>query len=323
MSTKPVNPATPRGPLSSWVLARDGAATMPQVDPGDGMSDDLQLALYLCYELHYGDVPGMWADSEWDPQIIGFRRRLEDAFVTALRSMVSMPASSAPLRQLIPQLIQADDGPSISAHMEHLGTLDQMAEFITHRSAYQLKEADPHTFGIPHLRGRAKQILAHIQAGEYGADEPDRAMHSDLFAQTMRSFGLDDRPNAHLDTLPGTALMISNLVSMFGLNRAHRGCLVGHLAVFEMTSVAAMQRYGRGLRRMGASDDACRFYDVHVLADAEHEVMVVDMAEALVQDEPAMRDDIIFGALCVFATERLFAATLFARWGAYRQSSAA
>ena len=307
-------PVVPRGPLSSWLLSPLSPAPAPEVDDGCGLSDDAQLALYLCYELHYGDVPGLRVDSEWDPQVIAFRRSLEAAFLSALRRLVGSSVPQGPVSVVLPQLIDADDGPSISKHLVQRGTLDEMAEFLKHRSAYQLKEADPHTFGIPHLRGRAKQLLAEIQAGEYGADAPDREMHSDLFAQTMRTFGLDDQPNAYLGELPGTALMISNLISLFGLNRAYRGCLVGHLAVFEMTSVVPMGRYSRGLARMNAPQLAQRFYEVHVLADAEHECLALEMASALEAAEPHLRDDIIFGAQCVLATERLFAERLFANW---------
>ena len=40
-----------------------------------------------------------------------------------------------------------------------------------------------------------------------------------LFAATMRALGLSDQLHAYLDQLPASALMISNLISMFGLHR--------------------------------------------------------------------------------------------------------
>jgi hypothetical protein len=253
------------------------------------------------------------AFDEWDPVVIGFRQSLERRFEESLSDLVDRHLDGDP-RCVIPQMIAADTSPSISRHMEARGTLDQMREFVIHRSAYQLKEADPHTFAIPRLGGRAKQILAEIQAGEYGADAPDRQMHSDLFAQTMRGLGLDDTRNAYLDELPASALMISNLISLFGLNRRWRGALVGHLAVFEMTSVVPMTRYANALKRLGASESTRRFYDVHVLADAEHEVMALEMAVALVQNAPQMRSDVLFGAGCVLAVERMFADRLLDSW---------
>jgi hypothetical protein len=189
-----------------------------------------------------------------------------------------------------------------------------MRRFVMHRSPYQLKEADPHTFAIPRLPGRAKQLLVKIQAGEYGAEVDGHLMHAQLFAQTMRGLGLDDRRHAYLDELPASAFMVSNLISLFGLNRRWRGALVGHLAMFEATSVVPMSRYAKALERMGAPAEARRFYEVHVLADAAHERMGIEMAEALAADEPELTDSILFGARCAVAVERCFAGELFERW---------
>jgi heme oxygenase-like protein len=320
----PSPPPASRGPLSAWTIARVWQPIGEAEDPpavtadADGFGDDLQLALYLAYEGHFRRLGAV---DEWDPVLIAFRRRLEDAFLAELQRRVGRDVrrtirERTDLRRAIPALIEADTGPSLSRYMEVHGTLQQMRDFALHRSAYQLKEGDAHTLGISRLGGRAKQILAAIQAGEYGADEPDRVMHSELFAQTMRGLGLDDRPNASLDRLPASALMVSNLISMFGLNRRWRGALVGHLAVFEMTSVVPMGRYGRALERLGADEATRRFYDVHVMADAEHELMALDMACALAEDEPALVGDIVFGAYAVLAVEREFAGTLLRSWGA-------
>lgn len=307
-----------RGPLSEWVLDRlqgRGSLAVPEVPANGGLDDDLQLALYLCYESHYSTLPGISEDVEWDPVMIALRTSMERSFETSLRELVGPDTPEGHVQELLPLIIESDTGPSLSAHMESVGTLDEMREFIVHRSAYQLKEGDGHTFAIPRLDGRAKQLLVTIQAGEYGADAPDRTIHSALFAQTMRSLGLDDRRHAYLDRQPGTALAISNLISLFSLNRRWRGALVGHLAVFEMSSVVPMGRYGRGLNRMGAPGEARRFYDVHVLADAEHETMALDMAQTLADSEPNLAADIIFGARAVLQVERLFAERLLRGWG--------
>jgi hypothetical protein len=313
-----IAPPAPRGPLSNWVLghAVGKPPTPKQVSAelarADGFGDDLQLALYLCYEPHYSDVPGVPLE-EWDPAVIELRNALEVRFLDALTQRIGRPGPADP-RQAIPTLLAADDSPSVSSYMRDHGTLAEMCDYVVHRSAYQLKEADPHTFAMPRLDGRAKQLLAEIQAGEYGADAADREMHSTLFAQTMRTLGLDDRRHAYLDRLPASALMISNLISMFGLNRRWRGALVGHLAVFEMTSVEPMGRYGAALERLGAPQGARRFYDVHVLADAEHELLALEMAGALHDAEPQLSGHIVFGAACAIEVERQFASTLLGAW---------
>jgi hypothetical protein len=313
--------SSPRGPLSEWVVARmlgRDVGSAPPASAADPFGDDLQMALYVAYEVHYSDLPGVASEVEWDPEMIRFRASLEGAFARSLVDVVG-PATGRQrpdVREAIPAIIAADDGPSLSTYMEREGTLEQMRDAVLHRSPYQLKEADPHTFAIPRLRGRAKQLLVQIQTGEYGADTPGREMHSTLFAQTMSSLGLDPTPNAHLDILPGTAMMVSNLISLFGLNRRWRGALVGHLAVFELTSVAPMARYSRALARMDAPPEARRFYDVHVLADAEHEVLALNMAAEFVADEPSLLADVLFGARAVNAVEAMFAATLLRGWDA-------
>jgi len=323
----------PRGPLSRYVLdllldrsPTERAALTPcpphprAVDPI--ADDDLQLALFLCYELHYTGLPGVPAGMEWHPALIAFRSTLEAAVETSLRELTAGPApvTAGRTSELVAALVEHDDGPSLSRWMRDHGSLAEMREFVVHRSAYQLKEADPHTWTIPRLTGGAKRLLAEIQSGEYGTDEPHHRMHSELFATTMQELDLDPRPLAYLDLLPASTLATGNLVSMFGLHRRLRAAAVGHLAVFELTSVEPMRRYGEALRRMGASDAAARFYDVHVLADAVHERVALEMVDALVADEPALREDVEFGARAVLEVERRFATHLLDRWSSRRTS---
>ena len=308
-----------RGPLSAWVIDRlcGHHRRAPGTEGIDGASDDAQLALYLAYESHFGPVPGACASLEWDPSLIAVRRGIERAYEHELRSRVAHPGDvPAPrqVREALVAVVAGDSGPSLSRHMERCGTMPQMRDIVRRRAAYHLKEADPHTFAVPRLRGRAKQLLVMIQAGEYGADAPGRLTHAALYAQTMRALGLCDRPNAYLDDQPASALAVSNLAAMFGLNRRWAGALVGHLAAFETTSVAPMARYARALRRLGAPPEATRFYDVHVQADAEHEWMALDMAAALAHDEPVLRGDIVFGAQCALAVEAWFAGDLLVDW---------
>ena len=99
-----------------------------------------------------------------------------------------------------------------------------MREFAIHRSLYQRKEADPHTFAIPRVSGPAKAALVEIQFDEYGSGVLED-MHSELFADTMRALDLDPTYGAYLDVVPAVTLATTNLVSMFGLHRRWRGAL--------------------------------------------------------------------------------------------------
>jgi hypothetical protein len=184
-----------------------------------------------------------------------------------------------------------------------------MAEHVIHRSAYQLKEADPHSWAIPRLAPGSKAALLEVQFDEYGGARAER-MHAVLFARTMAALGLDDSYGAYLGALPAVTLATVNLVSGYGLHRRRRGALVGHLAAFEMTSSIPNRRYGNALRRLGFGVQATDFYDEHVEADAVHEAIAAwDLAGGLAREEPQLAGDILFGARALLALE--------ARWGEY------
>ena len=320
----------PRGPLSAWVLDHLRSPPHP-VDDGPSAGDDawdgddLQLALYVCYELHYRSFAGVDAAWEWHPGLLAFRARLEQAFEDGVRAAAGPPLSGDGVED---QLWAMASGahpavtptPSLSAHVAEVGTLEQVRELAVHRSAYQLKEADPHTWAIPRLTGGPKAAMVHIQSDEYGGGV-ESAMHSSLFAVTMDELGLDSRYGAYLDRLPAPTLATVNLISLFGLHRRLRAALVGHLAIFEMTSVVPMGRYGDALTRLGVGARARRFYDVHVEADAHHQTVAArDLAGRLAGDEPALADGILFGARAVMAVERRFSESVLGRWAAGRSS---
>jgi hypothetical protein len=170
------------------------------------------------------------------------------------------------------RMVSPDDGgPSSSAFCEHEASIDQLREICVHRSAWQLKEADPHSWALPRLSGRPKAALAEIQSGECG-EGAERDVHQNLFALTMSLLDLDPGYGAYLDLTPGVSLSTVNLVSLFGLHRKWLPAMLGHLAAFEMGSVAPMAAYSAALRRLGAPQDACHFFDVHVVADAHHQL---------------------------------------------------
>lgn len=318
-------PPTPRGPLSAALLesllqpCRE-LASMPAPVDDPLWGDDAQLALYCCYELHYQSFEGVDDGWEWEPSLLAFRRRLEVAFERRLAEEVGAVLPHDDVAGALRQLVNHDGGPSLSGFMREAGTMEHLREFAVHRSAYQLKEADPHTWAIPRLRGGPKAALIEIQMDEYGGGQ-EAAMHSTLFAATLDELGLDSSYGAYLDFLPGTTLATTNLISLFGLHRRWRGALAGHLAMFEATSVEPMSCYRDMLRRLGVGCEAQRFYDVHVEVDAHHEdVACRDLTAGLAAAEPAVASDIVFGAQAMMLVEERFARHLLGAWAADRSS---
>jgi hypothetical protein len=222
-------------------------------------------------------------------------------------------------RKLI-EMTNEDTGPSLSRYLRGRATYEQFREFATHRSVYHLREADPHTFTIPRLAGRPKAALIEIQMDEYGNGRVHR-MHQELFRGTMTALGLDPTYGAYVEVVPAATLAINNMMSMFGLHRRWRGALLGHLAAYEMTSTAPNRAYGNGLRRLGGDEDATRFYDEHVEADAVHEQIAAhDMAGTFCAEEPELTGDVLFGARCALAMDALWAGEVLSAWEAGESS---
>lgn len=245
-------PARPVGALAAGDPVGEAVTALLAAVEDPISDDDLQLALYLAFELHYRGFEGIDPGWEWSPELLSIRGRLERAFLGSLEASLPPTEPVDPLRlaEELFRLEAADEGVSLSRHLETMADLEQFREFVVHRSLYQLKESDPHSWAIPRLTGPAKTALLEVQSDEYGGGRPER-MHSTLFAKTMRALDLDDRENAYLDRVPGETLATVNLMSALGLRRERRGAIVGHLAMFEMTSSLPNRRYGNALRRLG------------------------------------------------------------------------
>ncbi len=309
-----------RGPLSESVIAAfqrepGTLGATPPVDGVDALSDDdFALALYLCYEVHYrGMTRPEW---EWDPSLLTFRAQLEGAFEDRLRDEVVTSTTRYPFEvaSVLDEMIMSSQGPSLSAYLLESGTLDQFREFCVHRSAYYLKEADPHAFAIPRLAGEAKAAMMEIQHDEFGAGDAN-AMHSKLFSDTLVALGLDPTYGSYVEVLPGITLASVNLVSMFALHRRWRAALVGHLATLEMMSVAPMGRYSRALLRFGIGANGRHFFDVHATADERHAQIAHDQLVAgLIRVEPELGADLLFGAAALLMLDQRFTAHLLSAW---------
>ncbi|TDW69375.1 iron-containing redox enzyme family protein [Kribbella pratensis] len=311
---------SPRGPLSAWLTnrltQRDHATLTFEIEPLDRPYDDedLQLALWIAYELQYRGFDGVDPDCQWDPDVIAFRSRLERPWSDWLEANCRVMPTTEPVPVQLKALIASDDGPRLAPYLRRHATEEQFRDFVLNRSVYQLKEADPHSFGIPRLDGAAKAALVEIEADEYGGGRPER-MHSELFRTTMRWLGLDDSYGSYVGVVPAVTLAVSNVMSLFAIHRRWTGALVGHLAALEMTSTLPNRQYAAGAFRLGASEDQARYFTEHVEADAVHEqIAAYDLCGNYVRQHPDSTDDVLFGASCSLTIDNLFAHHLLSKW---------
>src|SRR3954454_3252907 len=131
----------PRGAVSHLVLdaLRGQARTLAPLDvpvPPDPLGDDdLHLALYALYELHYRGFDGVDERWEWAPSVLALRSVLEDIFEGGLYEAIGPPDEGA---RLAPEdmdialrgVAEAEDAPSLSSFLEREGTREHFREFV-------------------------------------------------------------------------------------------------------------------------------------------------------------------------------------------------
>ncbi|MEV7138858.1 iron-containing redox enzyme family protein [Streptomyces tauricus] len=282
------------------------------------LGDDLQLALYLCYELHYRGFAGVDGTLEWDPDLLRVRAALEKPFLAALRAGATRHTRAD--EALDELLVEPVDGEGVSHFLQDKGELWQLREYAAQRSVYHLKEADPHAWVLPRLWGRAKAGMAAIEFDEWGAGRAER-VHARLFADLMTDLGLDPSYGRYLDASGAEALAVVNLMSLFGLHRELRGALVGHFAAVETTSSPGSRRLASAMRRTEAGPAAEHFYAEHVEADAVHEQVVRrEVVAGLLEEEPHLDADIAFGVDATGWVEDRLADRLLEAWRSGRSS---
>lgn len=313
----------PRGELSGFVvsaLQREPGTlgVAPGLTGVDALGDDdFGLALYLCYELHYRKLAEpLW---QFDPQLLGFRREMERAFVDQLREEIARVAKrgSTDVTLALDELIQRSSKNLLSLYLTESGTLEQFRELCVHHSAYQLREADPSAYGMPGFADDATSTQTSDDAeGDIGAPSP-----SSLFGDTMVALGLDPSYGSYVENLPGVTLALVNLTSMFSVERKWRAALVGHIAVSDMTSSEPMYRYGQALIRFGVNWEGRRFYCMEANVGARHTAIARDrLVAGLIDSVPHLEADLLFGAAALLLLEERFEKHLLDAWSQNRTS---
>jgi hypothetical protein len=320
-----------RGPLSAGVIdalagraALDVDRLLEQVrtlpDDTDLLTDDdLHLALWVLYELHYGGFDGVDPDLEWDSDLLRVRAALEKPFEAELRRRAAphvgpVLRADGDLAERLFELSGSFEGPSVARFVHREATLEQFAEFMVHRSIYQLKESDPHSWVIPRITGKPKAALVELQYDEYGGGRPER-LHATMFGDSMEGAGLDRTYGAYIDHVPGYTLANNNVMSLLGLHRRLRGAAMGHLGAYEATSSIPCRKYAGGARRLGLPDVVATYFDEHVEADAVHEQLAFrDICAGLVESGQADEEDVVLGAVACLLMDAVVGERMLGAW---------
>jgi hypothetical protein len=309
----------PRGALSDALFEalRNPAASWDHVlgtEPDH--DDDAQIALWTLYELHYRGFDDVDDALEWHPEALHVRRALEQTFEARLRERYDAPDLTAPFADSFFDYVASHDGRSLAAFVQRGADAEQVRELLSVRTIYHLKESDPSAWLVPRLSVEPQAALMELQYDEYGAGDPNR-LHAHLFARGIEACGLSSEYGAYIDDVPCEVLTQNNAMSLFGLHRRLRGAALGHLAAFEATSSLPSRRMVQGLGRLGFPAEMIAYYEEHVEADAVHEQLAVRVVcGSLLDAEPALADDVYFGAFTCLDLEDRFAGAMLEAWAA-------
>jgi hypothetical protein len=315
----------PEGPLSDIVtraivrpagVHRDRLMKESVVDVLDGGIEDplgdhdLQLALDLCFELHYLSFREVDPSWEWDPALIELRSHMEDRFIESLADEAGPAGSEQSPEAVCEALGSIEQGPAsaeLARYVEHDCSQQQMAELMVQRSAERLRRTDAYLWSIPRLTGRVRAALAAILRTDFPRDA--------LFERALRAFGLDDRIGAYRDLFPAPALATSNLPTMLSLRRRARGAMAGHLVAQKLLGPEHDHACARAMHRLGISGEPAEYCETSATsAESMVELAVSELAGRLVADEPQLAADVMFGARSYVAVQERLAEWLLGCW---------
>ena len=287
--------------------------------------DDLQLALWTCYEMHYRGFDGVDPAWEWAPDLLAVRRELETLFEADLRRRTADWVAAAldergDIADRLFALTGSFDGPPVASYVQREATLGEFREFMVQRSLFHLKESDPQSFAIPRLVGGPKATLVELQYDEYGGGHADR-MHSTLFGDSLEASGLDRAYGAYIDHVPGSTLAVSNTMSLLGLHRRLQAAAMGHFGAFEATSSLPCRKLVGGIRRLRLPETVAGYFDEHVEADAVHEQLALrGICGALVEQDPDCESEVLFGAATCLHVDAVSGEQMLSAWRQGRSS---
>lgn len=107
---------SPPPPVSASIGAAEKARPLADEVEDPLADDDLQLALYVCFELHYRGFSGVDPAWEWNPVLLAVRGVMEEAFLAALDVEIGLGDTVDPCQMgdLLFQLEAEDEGVALS-----------------------------------------------------------------------------------------------------------------------------------------------------------------------------------------------------------------
>ena len=140
-----------------------------------------------------------------------------------------------------------------------------------------------------------QSTLTKVLLEEYGNGRLSRK-HSTYFAQMLSEFGMNTQPEAYFDLVPWEVLACANHNFLVTERKIYFLRYNGGLTYFEVAGPAAYRNYLAAAQRLGLSQAAMGYWELHIREDERHgQWMLDDVALPLAQQYPNEAWEIVLG----------------------------
>ncbi|NEU83348.1 iron-containing redox enzyme family protein [Nostoc sp. UIC 10630] len=148
------------------------------------------------------------------------------------------------------------------------------------------------------LGGAANEVqctLVRVLLEEYGNGRLSRK-HSTFFAQMLAEFGMNTAPEGYFDLVPWEVLACANHNFLTTDRKRYFLRYCGALTYFEVAGPAAYKNYLAAAQRLGLSEAAMGYWELHIREDERHgRWMLDDVALSLAEQYPKNAWELLLG----------------------------
>jgi hypothetical protein len=202
------------------------------------------------------------------------------------------------IKQALIDRVRDDLNPELSAESRYIR--EEMSE-VGYRHLLAIGSFDGLVEGSRLSRilgGTANEIqctLIKVLLEEYGNGRYNRK-HSTYFAQMLNEFGMNTEPEAYFDLVPWEVLACANHNFLTTERKRYYLRYCGALTYFEVAGPSAYRNYLTAAQRLGLSDAAMGYWELHIREDERHgQWMLDDVALPLVDKYPDNAWELVFG----------------------------
>jgi hypothetical protein len=275
-------------------------------DPSRGTSDEaaahrfLQRVLYRINRLKlfwYDDLRHYTNERSFYLNTI--RNQIEDAWQEWETAQLDLDVyQGIDIEQALIERTSADVDPEPSE--DSLFFRDQMQEagyrrLVAIASLDGLVEASQLSRTLGGVGNEVHSVLTRLLVEEYGAGRLGRK-HSSYFTIMLEELGMQTEPEAYFDVVPWEVLAIINHSFLLTERKRYFLRYIGGLLYGELTVPAAFRHYRVAGERLGLSQSAMSYWDLHIKVDELHgRWMLNDVALPLIEQYPADAWEMVFG----------------------------